>query len=59
MNIHVFVLQRLGKLYLGKLTGCLGEAKVNRDSLPKISWEPKVPPPQLPPPGNKALLRDY
>ena len=24
-----------------------------------ISWEPKVPPPKLPPPINKALLRDY
>ena len=24
-----------------------------------ISWEFKVPPPKLPPPRNKALLRDY
>ena len=24
-----------------------------------ISWESKVPPPKLPPPINKALLRDY
>ena len=24
-----------------------------------VSWEPKVPPPKLPPPINKALLRDY
>ena len=23
------------------------------------SWESKVPPPKLPPPINKALLRDY
>ena len=23
------------------------------------SWEPKVPPPKLPPPINKALFRDY
>ena len=25
----------------------------------KISWEPKGTPPMPPPPGNKALLRDY
>ena len=24
-----------------------------------LSWESKVPPPKLPPPRNKALLRDY
>ena len=24
-----------------------------------LSWESKVPPPKLPPPINKALLRDY
>ena len=25
----------------------------------KLSWEPKGTPPMPPPPGNKALLRDY